>query len=294
MNKILIFKEKYPKIKDNLFDFIVNCDPTPTHKYLGYMLKIASLPKYKSKVNEISTYINSFDSLLPYISNKDIYSSYYEDFEVLKKTVDNAVEVKEEKTFNKIENIYVIYEDDEYLLLEPKTYKGSLKYGSSTKWCTASKEDDSYFTRYTKNGNLAYLISKKNNKEKDYNKIAFYMKVTTKNDEDNELSLPFTIWNEPDASVKSSSLKTMGGWDFNDVIKFTTLFRVHCVVKSEMKKLKQSVISTIDTLSKINIEEIYHYMDVLKNYDNTNFNKEQNIIDSFLVQLKEKTEKYEL
>lgn len=40
------------------------------------------------------------------------------------------------------------YEDDKWLVVIPKTHRAACKYGAHTKWCTASREDDSYFNRY--------------------------------------------------------------------------------------------------------------------------------------------------
>ena len=41
-----------------------------------------------------------------------------------------------------------LYEDDRWLLVKPNTYEGSCYYGSSTKWCTASKDYTKHFDDY--------------------------------------------------------------------------------------------------------------------------------------------------
>ena len=57
--------------------------------------------------------------------------------------------------------IIKIFEDGEWLILRPLTHLSSMKYGSSTKWCTTSQHEPTYFSRYIKNGALIYCINKK-------------------------------------------------------------------------------------------------------------------------------------
>jgi len=54
-----------------------------------------------------------------------------------------------------------LMETDEWLVLKPLSYQASVKYGSGTKWCTASKNESEYYFRYSKRGILIYYINKK-------------------------------------------------------------------------------------------------------------------------------------
>ena len=54
-----------------------------------------------------------------------------------------------------------LMETDEWLVLKPLSYQASVKYGSGTKWCTASKNESDYYFRYSKRGILIYYINKK-------------------------------------------------------------------------------------------------------------------------------------
>jgi hypothetical protein len=54
-----------------------------------------------------------------------------------------------------------LLETDEWLVLKPLSYQASVKYGSGTKWCTASKNESEYYFRYSKRGILIYYINKK-------------------------------------------------------------------------------------------------------------------------------------
>lgn len=56
-----------------------------------------------------------------------------------------------------------LYEDDDVLVIKPKSYAASCYYGANTKWCTTSKGGSGYFEKYTKTGILYYFIKKKEN-----------------------------------------------------------------------------------------------------------------------------------
>jgi hypothetical protein len=56
-----------------------------------------------------------------------------------------------------------LYEDDEVLVIRPKSFAASCYYGANTKWCTASKDNSGYFAKYNKDGKLYYFINKKDN-----------------------------------------------------------------------------------------------------------------------------------
>ncbi len=57
--------------------------------------------------------------------------------------------------------VHVDLENDTWCIIRPLTYEASLKYGSSTKWCTASRNNPYQFFNYTENGMLIYCINKK-------------------------------------------------------------------------------------------------------------------------------------
>jgi hypothetical protein len=79
----------------------------------------------------------------------------YEDLNKL----NSLCEIK--KMGNELEKeIVKLLENDEWLVLRPLTHLSSMKYGSSTKWCTTSQYEPNYFTRYTREGALIYCINK--------------------------------------------------------------------------------------------------------------------------------------
>jgi hypothetical protein len=123
--------------------------------YIGYnKLKLINKfielnEKNLIKNNDLTTY-KSFDEIELQISLSEL------------KTIDKEFERQIKK----------LYETDEWLVCKPLSYQSSLKYGASTKWCTASKDQPDYYFRYSKRGILIYSINKKTG-----NKIAGFKNI---------------------------------------------------------------------------------------------------------------------
>ena len=101
--------------------------------YIGYnKLKLINKfielnEKNLIKNNDLTTY-KSFDEIELQISLSEL------------KTIDKEFERQIKK----------LYETDVWLVCKPLSYQSSLKYGASTKWCTASKDQPDYYFRYSK------------------------------------------------------------------------------------------------------------------------------------------------
>jgi len=80
----------------------------------------------------------------------------------------------------------IVFEHPDYLLLKPLNVFASKKYGASTKWCTSSRDPQTFY-RYSEKGILIYIISKK-----DKTKWAVYYDMSLK-----ELSW----WNTKDVLI---------------------------------------------------------------------------------------------
>lgn len=92
----------------------------------------------------------------------------------------------QEKEYAK--NVNKLYEDEEWLLVSPKTHQASCAYGANTKWCVTMKNDPSYFQNYTeKDEYLIFVIDKtKNKKWAVHTKVPFGSPA-----EDVEINLPW-------------------------------------------------------------------------------------------------------
>jgi hypothetical protein len=206
MAKIDELKIKYPKVTTTVSNTFFGGDVTPTKKYLEYMFKYWAnrnrFDTYSSK--DIVKMVNKFDMLLPYIQNKDIYSKQYEAINQLEIVVNESEKIKLEKEFIREDHVDVIFENDDFLLLRPKTFQGSNKYGAYTKWCTTGRNQN-YFKDYMRSSFLIYLISKKE-RSKNYNKVAFLTgKVHT-------LINPIKIWNQMDTEISNEGTLIKNGW----------------------------------------------------------------------------------
>lgn len=63
----------------------------------------------------------------------------------------DAIEAKNE--------VDLIYEDNTWIVLIPKTYEASVYWGHGTSWCTAYKDDKKYYNEYTSDGPLYININ---------------------------------------------------------------------------------------------------------------------------------------
>ena len=122
-----------------------------------------------SVLNGLLTTIEKFDRVRPNLKKKDLYQ--YKDRSEVK---DALMSWKKEKTRN-IEThkeSEVVFEDDRFKVVVPKSHTASCYYGAGTKWCTATKDSDNHFTNYDKEGKLFYILDKTMPTSNKYYKVA--------------------------------------------------------------------------------------------------------------------------
>jgi hypothetical protein len=202
-------KSKYTEMAINLIKHKILENNESRHKDLIYELQ--------DELGFDEEYLNSLtymelSNIIHLISNYFGYSN----FKLIKEFIDlNEKKLIENndlttyKTFNELElqislsnlksidnemtkQVQKLYETDEWLVVKPLSYQASLKYGASTKWCTASKDNAEYYFRYSKRGILIYSINKKTG-----NKVAGFKSV----DENSEPETSF--WNITDQRIDS-------------------------------------------------------------------------------------------
>ena len=283
MSKVEELRVKYSKITKPTFNKFVESDFTPTKKYLEFMLKTwdnkdKMMIYVTTKV--VIDIVKKFDSLLPYIENKDIYHKDYADLSLLSQVINNAEIAKDEKTFVREEHANVLLENDRYLLLQPVTHRGSLKYGAGSKWCTASKNSPEVFNRYTKNGYLVYLIDKTKKVSNSGSKMALYMEY-------NECPIngKVSFYNTIDSCVSISNTKSYE-WDESDLFDITTTYRYYHIKMKNIKKDKDVVDGFVSTLSRLNFEQFEKSLSNLDDVDaNTYTSKIKDKVEEFLTKL---------
>jgi hypothetical protein len=270
MSKVEELRKNYSRITETTFNKFANGDDTSTKKYLKYMLDswmlklngYTSIPSAEILISQVKL----FDSLLPYNPNKDIYSQEYRRFSDLTNSNINISKIKEEKTFNRDEHISVIYEDDDILFLIPKTFKGSLKYGANTKWCTAGRSETT-FNSYARTGALAYLIDKKNEKKGNFNKLAFYC-----NGKNLILSGGIEIFNQVDTRVSHESDLFGNGWDEEMIIKLIFKYRLRLMEEQKYEKSLSYVKKITSFFKSFEYEKFIDNVQKIKEYDTNEYN----------------------
>jgi hypothetical protein len=279
MSKVDELRIKYPKVTKVTFKKFVEADFTPTKKYLEFMLKTwVNREHVLIYVNSsiIIDLVKKFDQLLPYITNKDIYDKEYADLSLLRFVIDNAEIAKDEKTFIRDEHVNILLENDRYLLLQPITHRGSLKYGAGSKWCTASKKDPDVFNRYSRNGYLAYLIDKTKNVSTAGDKIALYLEY-------NECSINGNIhfFNTADTNIRTNVVKGYQ-WSESDLFDIVTTFRYYHIKIKNLKKDMDIIDGFVGTLTRLNFEE----------FEKSLINLEDTGANVYTLKMKEKVEEF--
>jgi hypothetical protein len=179
---------------DGVLQHFVQNDPSGNNKYLMWMVKMYLNPEERgTSPNDISSLVQRFhknvDRLnVAFIMNMDIFDPIrsristspknldsYDDLSQLERVMDelDSIQTRKEKEKEAKGGVDKLYENDRWLLVRPNTYEGSCYYGSSTKWCTASKDAPQHFETYSKTGNLYYIIDKSKDVG-DFFKIALH------------------------------------------------------------------------------------------------------------------------
>jgi hypothetical protein len=276
MSKVDELRAKYPKVTNAVINKFIEGDKTKTKKYLPFMLKT-----WVDRTSEItnSTHlvqlVNMFDELLPYIENKDIYHKDYGSITHFLSVLNDAMVDKEENTFNRDEHAEVIEETDDYILLHPKTHRGSLKYGANTKWCTASKNSPSTFTSYSKNGFLVYLLSKKD-KGPVYTKLAFYIR------KHQDMMTGFIeCYNMADKEFETGLLIDGNYWEADTLFKLITKIRLKAYQYQKLMVSKERIEDVLIRLESVNFETLTSSIEVLEKMNNIDYisNAKQKIND---------------
>jgi predicted CopG family antitoxin len=284
MSKIDDLREKYPSVSQATFNKFVNWDQTPTKKYVPFLLKTWVNKKENgcpTSTDALIRLVKQFDELLPYIDNKDIYNPKYSHISQLFKDISLADEIREEKQFIKEDNCETLIETDEYIFVRPTTIKGSLKYGSNTKWCTVSKKHPQHFNDYTKNGLLVYLIDKNNTKNGFGEKIAFYSRYS-----EHSLDGQITLYNTIDSVINHSTMINYG-WSFDETMKVLNAFRIYHNQLRNVKKAKDSISNVIQKVSSIDFKKLHDNINFLGHQtDESQIKEFEETIKNFNEQMK--------
>lgn len=179
MNEISATDAKDKFYKDiDLEDYnaIIKADPTYNKekdifgKYTKWLLKLYKQKKLRIEdLYKFTDYLTAFDKFKQKLEKKDI--NQYKDGVDLYYAVshlldggdddDDLLSNRELERKIKSEESEKLYEDDEWVVINPKTERASCYYGKGTQWCTAADRSNNMFDYYHDKGNLYININKK-------------------------------------------------------------------------------------------------------------------------------------
>jgi len=284
MSKKKDILEKYVKTnprKEGGFNKLVDGDFTPTTKYADYMCKIWSSKETHESytVKQLINTVKEFDSLLPHIENKDIYSSDYNTFSKLKDKVLIAHEIKTEKEFVREDHIKILVDNDEYLLGRLLTKEGAMRYGKGTKWCISAK-NNIQFTSYS-SWNYIYVFIRKKLLNKPCDKFAILIEKT------NTITSNTSWWNASDNNVPTNNIMN-SSWDLTTVLDVTHAIRTDAVVEQRIDEAKYKVRDFKNLLEKVTRVDIGYDLSILKNVGDDRYMEINETVKKIVETLKEK------
>ena len=199
MTRLKEFRETAPDwMKISMLDILEMMDPSKTNKFLPMLTQIVD-SSYRTRTDnpyEIDDYRRELVRRIPSFENKIFdkgslfailhtieqirvseletmvdFMDSYEKNQINNVDINNLKNIQEiEKIVNLLsvknlgkeysKQVSIELETEKWLLVRPLTYEASLKYGASTRWCTAAKHNPNQFFRYTENGVLIYCINK--------------------------------------------------------------------------------------------------------------------------------------
>lgn len=173
--------KKYPNLSKDVIEKLSQSDPSGNNKYLEFMAKAVD---DGSNIDFVISVINDFNNKLSMINkqnledykreNESSWGQYWNKFFKSPKDINSypslnhvvdfmtfldgvVTKKKEKEKLNKETDR--IYEDENYLIVSPKTHNAACQWGRHSSWCV-STSNTNHFSNYTKKGTLYFFISK--------------------------------------------------------------------------------------------------------------------------------------
>jgi hypothetical protein len=140
------------------------------NKYLMWLGNVLDPTNFDGALEKLNVMLNRFYEVSNKLERKEIEK--YQSIEDLLNTLDEY-QNRVRRTVETIEGSDVVYDDENFTVVAPYTYKASCYYGNGTKWCTASKDSSSYFNKYNNAGKLFYFLDKKKRTSDNFYKVAY-------------------------------------------------------------------------------------------------------------------------
>ena len=168
-------REKYYNfISEEDFNKIIDSDPTTDleknkmGKYSKWLLNLFKRKELKLEdLYKVEEYLETFDKYKNKIEVKDInkIKTLPQLYDVVKDYIDSDEATSKKDEIRKIKkDAEKVYEDNEWLVVVPKTEEAACYYGKNTQWCTAA-DNNNQFNYYNRDGKIYININKYTNKK---------------------------------------------------------------------------------------------------------------------------------
>lgn len=141
-------------------------------KFLDWVGKNLNTINLDENLTKLVNSLNEFEKFSSNLSKSDLYQ--YKSVDELNSELEKFRQ-KQRRIVKKVEGGNVVFENEEYFVVNPLSHKSSCYYGKGTKWCT-SADVDSHFTKYNDDGKLFYIIDKKLKTNDPFYKVALLYK----------------------------------------------------------------------------------------------------------------------
>ncbi len=260
------YKEKF-KPEDIKKIFLLSRDLSSNQKFLNFLGKVISPESVNDDMMKAKIAIEKFIKYQKNLEIKDI--NQYDSL----KDISDAISKHENKVrrdVKEIDGADVVYEDDRFTVVSPKTYEASCYYGAGSKWCTAAKSSDAHFMSYNRDGKLFYFLDKKEKSGSRFYKVAMLQKYDGRQ----------TFFDAPDKSFNSGWI--LGTPEFekiNDVIQryMETEYAEDIEIFKDEIRAKQEMDRRARRDERIRRERILRQMDDIRERDA--WNPETNELD---------------
>ena len=169
------------KISQHDFDWIASMDTTPTKKYIHWLAQQWSVNDERFESREKAhEYLDLFTKLTNknIIKQKDInsYKSLKDLVTIIDDNKGTVTKTQAKKDVSK--DAEKVFENDQIVIIKPKSQAAACKYGKGTQWCISATTSENYFNKYYYNDNVTfYLVIKKQPENDKYDKNDKYNKT---------------------------------------------------------------------------------------------------------------------
>ncbi len=184
------YEKHYSKTKLTLQDFeqIVKADPTSMMddghdkmgKYSKWLINLYLKGGLKLEdLYKVTKYLTTFDKYKSKLEVKDINKviSLPGLFDIVKNYIDSDEPASNREVEKQAKKDAIrFYEDENHLIIIPKSEKAACYYGKGTEWCTAADEGYNAFDYYNAQGNL-YIIFIKGSDDGEGRQIKYQLHV---------------------------------------------------------------------------------------------------------------------